>query len=111
MWGAYVLQDYMKVSQTSKWFIQTIFIVKLKAKPTTSVFTRAGEWVWPPTTSVAFQPYRDRQPRATLATEQMLAGYNVWKSVRNYDTIATGFGGLFDVFMSLTIYFDVKYRY
>jgi len=27
------------------------------------------------------------------------------------DTIATGFGGLFDGFMSLTSYFDVKYRY
>ena len=65
----------------------------------------------PPTTPVAFQPYRDRQPRATLATEQMLAAYSGWKSVRNYDTIATGFGGLYDGFMSLTSYFDVKYRY
>ena len=37
MRGAYVLQDYMKVSQTSKCFIQTIFIVNFKAKPTTSV--------------------------------------------------------------------------
>ena len=27
------------------------------------------------------------------------------------DTSATGFGGLFDGFMSLTSYFDVKYRY
>ena len=27
------------------------------------------------------------------------------------DTNATGFGGLFDGFMSLTSYFDVKYRY
>ena len=37
MWGTYVLQDYMKVSQTSKCFIQTISIVQFKAKPTTSV--------------------------------------------------------------------------
>ena len=49
---------------------------------------------------------------ASLAREQMLAaGYSGWKSVRNYDTIATGFGGLFDGFMSLTSKFDVKYRY
>ena len=40
---------------------------------------------------------------ASLSMEQMLAaGYSGWKSVRNYDTIATGFGGLFDGFMSLT---------
>ena len=37
MWGAYVLQDYMKVSQTSKCFIQTISIVQFKARSTTSV--------------------------------------------------------------------------
>ena len=37
MWGAYVLRDYMKVSQTSKCFIQTIAIVQFKAKPTMSV--------------------------------------------------------------------------
>ena len=46
--------------------------------------------IGPPTTSVAFQPYRDRQPRPTLATEHMLADYSDWKSGRNYDTIATG---------------------
>ena len=65
----------------------------------------------PPSTSVAFESYRDRQRRATLATEHMLAGYSVWQSVRNCDTIATGFGGLYDGFMSLKSYFDVKYRY
>jgi len=31
--------------------------------------------------------------------------------VDNCDTSAIGFGGLFDGFMSLTSYFDVKYRY
>ena len=51
------------------------------------------------------------QLTATLATDQMLAVYSGWKSVDNYDTSATGFGGLFDGFMSLTSYFDVKYRY
>ena len=64
-----------------------------------------------PRTSVAFQRYRYRQLTATLAAEQLHAGYSGWQSVRNYDTIATGFGGLFDGFMSLTSYFDVKYRY
>ena len=67
--------------------------------------------IGPPTTSVAFQPYRDRQPRATLAKEHMLADYTDWKSGRNYDTIATGFGGLYDGFMSLTSDFNVKYIY
>ena len=64
-----------------------------------------------PRTSVAFQPYRYRQRTATLAAEQMHAGYSGWQLVRNYDTVATGFGGLFDGFMSLTSYFDVMYRY
>jgi len=41
----------------------------------------------------------------------MLAAYCGWKSVRNFDAIATVFGGLYDGFMSLTNYFDVKYRY
>ena len=43
-----------------------------------------------------------------LGYEQMLAPYSGWKSVRNYDKIATGFGGLYDGFMSLISYFDVK---
>jgi len=37
--------------------------------------------------------------------------YSGWKSMHNYDTCASVFVVLFNGFMSLTIYFDVKYRY
>jgi len=37
MWGAYVLQDYMNVSENIKSFIETISIVQFKGNPTTSV--------------------------------------------------------------------------
>jgi hypothetical protein len=46
-----------------------------------------------------------------LVFEQMLAVYSGWKSVDNYDMCASVFVVQFIGFMSLTSYFDVKYRY
>ena len=37
--------------------------------------------------------------------------YSGWKSVDNYDTCASVFVVLFNGVMSLTSYFDEKYRY
>ena len=43
--------------------------------------------------------------------EHLLAVYSGWKLLDNYDTYAIVFVVLFNGFMSLTIYFDVMYRY
>ena len=48
---------------------------------------------------------------ATLTTGKPLRAYSGWKSVDNYDTCASVFVALFNVFMSLTIYFYIMYRY
>ena len=45
---------------------------------------------------------------ATLATGEPLAAYSGWKSIDNYDTCASVFVVLFNDFMSLTSYFDVR---
>ena len=41
----------------------------------------------------------------------LFAVYSGWKSVDKYDTCASVFVVLFNGFMSLTSYFDEKYRY
>ena len=51
------------------------------------------------------------QLTATLARIRCSQCIVVRSSGQLCDTSATGFGGLFDGFMSLTSYFDVKYRY
>ena len=43
--------------------------------------------------------------------EHLLAVYTGWKLLDNYDACAGVFVVLFNCFMSLTSYFDVKYRY
>ena len=56
------------------------------------------------------------QPHSTLSLDGAHSdlGYGIvysgWKSVDNYDTCASVFVVLFNGFMSLTSYFDEKYR-
>ena len=61
----------------------------------------------PRSVSIAFLRYRQIQ----LTTLAKLAVYSGWKSVDKYDTCASVFVVLFNGFMSLTSYFDEKYRY
>ena len=49
--------------------------------------------------------------RYSWATLAVSAVYSSWKSVEKYDTCASVFVVLFNGFMSLTSYFDEKYRY
>jgi hypothetical protein len=62
---------------------------------------------WAPSTSVAFLRYRYMQ----LCDLGYLAVYSVWKSMDNYDRFASVIVVLFNGFISLTSYFDEKYRY
>ena len=62
---------------------------------------------WAPSISIAFLRYRQIQ----LTTLAKPAVYSGWKSVDKYDPCASVFVVLFNGFMSLTSYFDEKYRY
>ena len=61
---------------------------------------------WARATTIAFPRYRQMQSDLGYGTV-----YSGWKSVDKYDTCASVFVVLFNGFMSLTSYFDEKYRY
>ena len=62
---------------------------------------------WARATTIAFPRYRQMQ----LSDLGYGTVYSGWKSVDKYDTCASVFVVLFNGFMSLTSYFDEKYRY